>query len=79
MENAALNPTQLHLLKMFSFAKTDDALFEIKKALSVYFAQKVENDMDNLWEQGLWNQEKNEDVLKEHLRTPYVNQQNCRL
>ena len=53
MENAALNPTQLHLLKMFSFAKTDDALFEIKKALSVYFAQKVENDMDNLCEQGL--------------------------
>ena len=74
MENAALNPTQLHLLKMFSFAKTDDALFEIKKALSAYFAQKVEDDMDNLWADGLWNQDMNENILKEHLRTPYVNQ-----
>ena len=74
MENAALNPTQLHLLKMFSFAKTEDALFEIKKALSAYFAQKVEDDMDNLWADGLWNQDMNENILKEHLRTPYVNQ-----
>ena len=74
MNNVALNPTQLHLLKMFSFAKTEDTLFEIKKALSAYFAQKVEDDMDQLWEEGLWNQEKNENILKEHLRTPYVNQ-----
>ena len=41
MNHVALNPTQLHLLKMFSFAKTEDTLFEIKKALSDYFAQKV--------------------------------------
>ena len=74
MNNAALNPTQLHLLKMFSLAKTDEALFEIKKALSAYFAQKVEDDMDKLWDDGLWSQEKNEEILKEHLRTPYANQ-----
>ena len=77
MNNVALNPTQLHLLKMFSFAKTEDTLFEIKKALSAYFAQKVEDDMDQLWEQGLWDQEKNENILKEHLRTPYVKQKDC--
>ena len=74
MNNASLNHTQLHLLKMFSFAKTDEALFEIKKALSAYFAQKVEDDMDKLWDDGLWSQEKNEEILKEHLRTPYANQ-----
>jgi hypothetical protein len=57
--------------KMFSYAKTEDTLFEIKKALSAYFAQKVEEDMNQLWEEGLWDQEKNESILKEHLRTPY--------
>ena len=56
---------------MFSFAKTEDTLFEIKKALGAYFAQKVEEDMNQLWEEGLWDQEKNESILKEHLRTPY--------
>ena len=55
-------------------AKTDDALFEIKKALSAYFAKKVEEDMDKLWEEGLWSQEQNENILKEHLRTPYDGQ-----
>lgn len=72
MEATVFNPTQLHLLKMFSYAKSEEALLEIKKALSIYFAQKVEEDMDALWDEGLWSQEKNEAVLEEHLRTPYV-------
>ena len=71
MEAIVLNPTQLHLLKMFSFAKTEEDSMEMKKALSVYFAKRVEDEMDALWEQGVWNDEKNEAVLKEHLRTPY--------
>lgn len=69
--NVALNPTQLHLLRLFSFAKNEESLNEIKMALTAYFAQKVEEDMDALWETGEWDQEKNEAVLKEHLRTPY--------
>jgi len=72
MEATVFNPTQLHLLKMFSYAKSEEALLEIKKALSIYFAQKVEEDMDALWDEGLWSQEKNEAVLEEHLRTPYA-------
>ena len=72
MEATVFNPTQLHLLKMFSYAKSEEALLEIKKALSVYFAQKVEEDMDALWDEGLWSQEKNEAILEEHLRTPYA-------
>ena len=72
MEATVLNPTQLHLLKMFSFAKTEDDLMEMKKALNAYFAKRVEDEMDALWEQGLWNDEMNEAVLKEHLRTPYA-------
>ena len=69
--HVALNPTQLHLLKMFSFAKNEESLEEIKLALTAYFAKRVEDDMDALWESGEWNQEKNEAILKEHLRTPY--------
>jgi hypothetical protein len=69
MKKYALNPTQLHLLKMFSFAKSEQSLHEIQKALSSYFALRVEEDMDKLWDDGSWNQEKNEEVLHEHLRT----------
>ena len=42
-----------------------------KNRLTAYFAQRVEEDMDKLWDEGLWDQDKNEAILKEHLRTPY--------
>ena len=71
MGSAVFNPTQVHLLKMFSYAKTDEAFEEIKKALSLYFAKRVSDDMDALWDSGEWSQEKNDAVLEEHLRTPY--------
>jgi len=74
MERTYFNQTQLHLLKMFSYAKTDEDLQDIKDALCEYFAKKVDEEMDKLWESGEWNEEKNEAVLKEHLRTPYEKQ-----
>ena len=70
-EIRTFNPVQLHLLKMFSYAKDERALEEIRKSLTAYFAQRVEEDMDKLWDEGLWDQDKNEAILKEHLRVPY--------
>lgn len=52
MAVAALNPTQLHLLKMFSYARTESALSDIKDALTQYFADKVDEEMDKLWDEG---------------------------
>ena len=75
MKSEPLNPVQLYLLKMFSYAKDERALEEIRKSLTAYFAQRVEEDMDKLWDEGLWDQDKNEAILKEHLRVPY----NCLL
>lgn len=33
------------------------------------FAKHVEDGMDALWESGEWDNEKNENILKKHLRT----------
>lgn len=71
MAATSLNPTQLHLLKMFSFSKTEQSLNNIKNALMHYFSQNVDDAMDALWDSGEWNDEKNEAVLNEHLRTRY--------
>ena len=67
MKSEPLNPVQLYLLKMFSYAKDERVLEEIRKSLTAYFAQRVERDMDKLWDEGLWDQDKNEAILKEHL------------
>ena len=36
-----------------------------------YYARRVDEVIEKLWESGQWDNEKNEAVLKEHLRTPY--------
>lgn len=72
MEATVFNPMQLQLLRMFSYVRSDSQLREIKKVLSDYFFNKVEEGMDALWESGEWLEEKNEAIMKEHLRTPYI-------
>lgn len=57
MKSEPFNPVQLHLLKMFSYAKDERALEEIRKSLTAYFAQRVEEDMDKLWYSGIYRKE----------------------
>ena len=45
MKSEPLNPVQLYLLKMFSYAKDERVLEEIRKSLTAYFAQRVERDI----------------------------------
>lgn len=71
MENTVFNPTQLYLLKMFSYVDTETELNDIKNLLASYYAKKVEDGMNKLWDSGVWNEKKNEEILKDHLRTPY--------
>lgn len=44
---------------------------ESKTEKMKYFACQVEEAMDLLWDEGKWDNQKNEAVLKEYLRTPY--------
>ena len=33
--------------------------------------RKATEEMDRLWDNGIWSEEQNDAVLNEHLRTPY--------
>ena len=71
MEATTLNQTQIHLLKMFSCAKTDEALQRLKAALVAFYSQKIDEEMDALWKSGEMNDEKQESFKNGHQRTPY--------
>lgn len=71
METTVFNPAQQYMLKVLSQVETEEELLELQQLISSHYAQKVEDEMDKLWEQGLWSNDKNEAILKEHLRTPY--------
>ena len=43
-----LNPTQIHLLEMFSFCKDAEALQDLKAVLADYYAKKVQEEADAL-------------------------------
>ena len=70
-ERTSLNEAQLGILRLLGRMKTIEQVNELRQIISNYYAQKATEEMDKLWESGQWNEEKNEAVLKEHLRTPY--------
>ena len=70
---SSLNKAQLQILKLLSNIKTEEETKELSQVISNFYAKKATEEMDRLWESGQWNEEKNDQVLKEHLRTPYKN------
>ncbi len=71
MEATALNEAQLSVLRLLGSMKTVEEVNELRQVICDYYARKVDSEVDKLWESGQWNEEKNEAVLNEHLRTPY--------
>ena len=65
------NAAQLELLGMLSCLKTDEDLRELTHALSVFFAERADKEMDRLWQEGVINEQVIEGWKNEHMRTPY--------
>jgi hypothetical protein len=62
METAVLNPTQMHLLKLFAFNNSEDYAREIQMVLTRYFQQKLDEESDRLGEAGILNQERLDEI-----------------
>ena len=66
-----LNAAQMEFLQLLGRIKTEEELSELRKVVCDYYARKIDEAVDKLWDEGKWDNEKNEAILKEHLRTPY--------
>ena len=71
MEATVLNPTQLHLLKMFSYNRDEESLYEMKEVLFNYYCQKVSEEGKRVWEEKNMSNEMMHELLNTHTRTPY--------
>lgn len=58
MEAATLTPTQMHLLKLFSFNNSEEYAREIQMVLTRHFQSRLDEEADRLWDEGILNQEK---------------------
>lgn len=66
------NPVQMHLLEMFNYCKSENAMNELKEVLSDYYAKKSQEEADRLWENSTLDDNAIEKILSEHIRTPYT-------
>ena len=71
VQNVGLNQAQMDFLRLLSHFNTEEQVKELNDHVCQYYARKVDEEMDRLWDEGKWSQEKIEETLKEHLRTPY--------
>lgn len=62
---------QMELLYAIKNIRTESGLNELKIALSRFFADKAQKELDELWDSGVLDQNKLDDLRKQHLRTPY--------
>ena len=69
MAATVLNPVQQHLLKMFAFDGSEERLMEVKEVLKKYFSQKLDDRLNELWDSGILNQEKLDELRKIDVRT----------
>ena len=49
---STLNPTQMHLLKLFAFNNSEEFAREVQMVLTRYFQQQLDEESDRLWEAG---------------------------
>ena len=64
-----LSNLQMELLKLYSYNVSENELKDIQKLLSNYFSEKIDTEMDQLWENNNWNDETIESWKSEHLRS----------
>ena len=63
-----LNPVQLHLLKVFSFTKSEDGLKELQSVLFDYYRNKLKAQTNDFWETTGLNAAKMEEIMYGHNR-----------
>lgn len=62
MEATVFNPIQVHLLKMFEIDKSQKGLEELKDLLYNYYSSKMENALENLWNSGVLDQNRLDEI-----------------
>jgi hypothetical protein len=67
MNATQITPTQMHLLKLFSFDKSESRALEIKDVLMRYFQGRLDAESDRLWDEGLLDQDRLEELRNKDL------------
>ena len=65
------NPAQQAVLNVISCLQSDQDLADLKRTLVKFMNERMQREMDKLWDSGAWSDEKLQAMKSEHLRTAY--------
>ena len=71
MQVDTMNESQMMILESFAGAQDEQELNALMDVLRNFYANRLESEMQRLWDDGTLNQEKLDQLRGEHLRTPY--------
>jgi hypothetical protein len=70
-QELTLQQAKLGLLRVVEQLHSVAEIQAIRQAITDYYAQKVDDEMEQLWQSGAWNEQTIKDLECAHLRTPY--------
>lgn len=71
METTILNSAQIMILESFASVKSQEEIDDLMDMLRNFYAKRLDKELDRLWDEGILNQEKLDELRNQHLRTPY--------
>ena len=71
MKASALSRAPVLLLENFAHIDSQEEVDELTEVIRNYYAQKLEDELERLWNDGTLNQQKLDELRGQHLRTPY--------
>ena len=69
--NTPLTNAQVEILKMFSFKMDNNDILKLKQIFKKFLVQKLDKLTDEFWDKNNFDNDKIEQLLKKHERTPY--------
>ena len=68
-----MNEAQMMILESFAGATDEQEVNDLMDLLRMFYAQRLEREMNRLWDNGTLDQKALDQLKDEHLRTPYLN------
>jgi hypothetical protein len=71
LQSTPFTPFQIEMLELVARVNSEREMTDIRRMLGQYFAKRAEDAIDQLWDEGVLNDNAIEDWKNEHMRTPY--------
>lgn len=71
IETATFNQAQREVLNTVSCLNSEEDVTALKHVLVQFLNDRLQRELDRLWDDGTLSEEKMEAFAAEHLRTPY--------